>query len=174
MLDLLQVANPIIGLGINVLIQILRSRYSSSSGLLKTVILGFAGGAFGVLALDCYILHNQSLLIKNNYAVSLTNLIIYSLLGYCYFHFINLGETARRIRIVTELFNSREGLTLEDILRRYDSREMVEKRIGRLVNNGQVVYRDGKYFIGKPVVLMMAKIIVMMKLIILSKRSEFD
>ena len=38
------------------------------------------------------------------------------LLGYCYFHFVNLGETARRVRIVRELWQSednRVGLTVK-------------------------------------------------------------
>ena len=102
------------------------------------------------------------------------NFIIYASLGYCYFHFINLGETARRIRILREIYDSKDGLTMEEILQKYNSKEIVDKRIGRLINNGQVLYKNGRYYIGNPTMLIITKIIVAMKLLLLGRRSEFD
>ncbi|MEK6683024.1 MAG: hypothetical protein AABY79_13800, partial [Nitrospirota bacterium] len=78
------------------------------------------------------------------------------------------------IRILRELYDSKEGLSLEEILQRYNAKEIVEKRISRLINNGQVLYKDGRYFIGSPVMLMISRIIVTMKLLLLGKASEFD
>lgn len=95
-------------------------------------------------------------------------------MGYCYFHFINLGETARRIRILRELYDRKEGLSMEEIFKRYNAKEIFERRIARLINNGQIIYKDGKYYIGKPIMLLMAKMIVTMKLILLREKSEFD
>jgi len=101
-------------------------------------------------------------------------MITYCTLSYCYFHFVNLGETARRIRIIRELYDSKNGLTMEEILERYDAGDIIEKRIGRLLNNGQIIYKEGKYFAGNSTMLLMNRAMVLMKLVVLGKRSEFD
>ena len=91
-----------------------------------------------------------------------------------YFHFINLGETARRIRILRELHEPPDGLTLDGLLARYNAQEIIERRISRLIETHQIVLRDGRYFIGKPFVLWMARSLVVLKFILLGKHSEFD
>jgi hypothetical protein len=103
-----------------------------------------------------------------------TNFLIYAALGYCYFHFINLGETARRIRILRELYEAPDGLPLEGILERYNAKHIVEMRLRRLIHNGQIVERDGRYYIGSPVMLLIARSITLLKVVILKKKSEFD
>ena len=95
------------------------------------------------------------------------------MLGYCYFHFINLGETGRRIRIVRELLSA-DGLTLEELLRRYNTSDMVEIRLARLLNNGQIAERNGKLFINNQFLVKASQIMIFMKKIILGKTSEFD
>jgi len=170
----LQVINPIIGLAINVLVQVGCSRYIPSLALLKSVVLGFVSGLFSLLIFEFYLSFSFSITTKDLLPILVTNCIIYALLGYCYFHFINLGETARRIRILRELCDSEKGLSLEELLERYNAKDMIDMRLRRLLDNGQIIYKDGRYFIGKPVMLLMAKIILLMKLIVLGKKSEFD
>lgn len=170
----LQVSTPVLGLVINVLVQIISFRVILKSGLLKTVFLGFFAGFLYLLLIESYIFFVMPVSFMDFLMILLANAITYASLGYCYFHFINLGETARRIRILRELYDSKEGLSLEEILQRYNAKEIVEKRISRLINNGQVLYKDGRYFIGSPVMLMISRIIVTMKLLLLGKASEFD
>jgi hypothetical protein len=98
----------------------------------------------------------------------------YSALGYCYFHFVNLGETARRIRLLRELSESKNGLSVNEILERYNAKEIIENRLNRLLKSGQVVYKNNRYYIGKPVMLFMSKMILFAKRFILGKSSEFD
>ncbi len=174
MLEYLHVAIPIIGLAVNVSIQVLGFRSWEQLTLLKSIIAGFIGGALGVIGLELILFWAGSLSVKNVIALLLTNLIIYAALGYCYFHFINLGETARRIRILRELYDSQEGLTLQEILERYNARQIVDMRMQRLLHNGQIIEKDGKYVIGNPVMLCIAKSMTILKYIILGKRSEFD
>ncbi|MDD5465380.1 MAG: hypothetical protein PHP73_03450 [Candidatus Omnitrophica bacterium] len=102
------------------------------------------------------------------------NLIIYFCLSYCYFNFINMGETARRIRLLRELGEAPAGLTKGDILKRYNAQEIINIRINRLMNNSQIVLRNGRYYVGSPVMLFISKAIVLMKLVVLGKKSEFD
>ena len=170
----LQVINPVFGLAVNVLVQLISFRFILKSGLLKTVFLGFFAGLFFVLMIESYIFLATSAPFNDFFMKLIANFIAYASLGYCYFHFINLGETARRIRILREIYDSKDGLSMEDILQRYNAKEIVEKRIGRLLNNGQVLFKNGKYYIGNPTLLMMSRIIVAMKLMLLGKRSEFE
>lgn len=153
-----QIFIPVICLLLNVLTQVLLFRLSPGIGLLKSIYLGFSVGFIGIIFFGFYI----------------TNLIIYALLAYCYFHFVNLGETARRIRLLRELYDSKAGLTMEEILKQYNANEIITKRIHRLLNNGQILLKDDRYYIGNKVMLWITKTIVLAKLLILGKKSEFD
>lgn len=170
----LQVFNSVLGLMINVLVQVLCFRFIRGLGLLKSVFIGFFAGFISVLIIEFYIFFSISTFFTDFFMLLIVNSIFYASLGYCYFHFINLGETARRIRILGEIYDSKDGLSLEDILQRYNAKEIVEKRISRLLNNGQVILKNGRYYIGNPIMLMINRIIVAMKLMLLGKRSEFD
>jgi len=101
--------------------------------------------------------------------------LTYMSLVYWYvFGFFNLGESARRIRLLVELRAAGErGLTRAEILAAYNARMIVDARLGRLLAGGQVVERDGRYFIGKPLMLCGAKALVLLKLVFLGAPSEF-
>jgi hypothetical protein len=151
---------PVFALLLNSAVQIAASRAGGS--LLRSVFAGFIAGLAPVL-----------------YFSGLTarlpaDILCYGAFGYCYFHFINLGETARRIRLVRELYESPDGLSETEILHRYNSREILSARMARLLGSGQLLLRDGRYFTGKPAVLLMAKTITFLKLLIIGKKSEFD
>jgi hypothetical protein len=165
---------PIIGLTMNVFVQVFGFRTLSGLTLLKSVIIGFVSGFVSVMTLEYYCVAVLSVSTSDVLSGFMTNLLIYTALGYCYFHFLNLGETARRIRILRELYEVSEGLSLEEILERYNAKHIVATRIRRLVHNGQVVERYGRYYIGSPVMLFIARSITLLKLCIFGKRSEFD
>ncbi len=170
----IHVLNPVLGLISNVFVQVVSFRYVVRLGLLKSEVLGFLAGLLTVLTLELYFLPAQSTSGEDFVPILIVNFITYSSLGYCYFHFINLGETARRIRILRELYDSKEGLSMWEILQRYNAKDIAEVRINRLICNGQIIHRNGRYYIGNPIMLLIAKVIIMMKLIILGKRSEFN
>ncbi len=166
---------PIIGLIANVFVQVFSFRLIPRIGMLKSIISGFTAGFLIVVFCEFYAnLHGTARLVDYT-AILLVNVIAYSALGYCYFHFINLGETARRIRILREIYDSGEaGLTMHEILQKYNVKEILEKRAGRLQNNKQIILKEGKYFINSPIMFLIAKAIIMQKLVLLGKKSEFD
>lgn len=170
----LHVLTPILGLSVNVTFQVIGFRIISSLGMLRSVIMAFLIGGMIVLFSDCFLFLMGEASTQEVFPIAISNLIIYGALGYCYFHFVNLGETARRIRILRELYDVSDGLSLGDILDRYNARDIVRLRINRLLDNGQLVYHDGRYYTGKPAMLLISKAIIATKLIILRKRSEFD
>lgn len=98
-------------------------------------------------------------------------------LGFSYFYvfgFFNPGESARRIRLLIELDAAGErGMTLEEILTVYNARIIVENRVQRLLSGGQARERGGRYFVGRPVMLYIAKLLVALKVVFLGSRTEF-
>ncbi|MBF0102470.1 MAG: hypothetical protein HQK77_16320 [Desulfobacterales bacterium] len=173
-MDLWRLLIPFIAFFVNITIQICFCRFITGMGLLKSIYWGFLAGVLvGLLSeiiLGLYfVAFNIDVIIYG-----LTNGIIYIALSYGYFHFLNLGETARRVRILREMNSVSTGLKLNELLSRYNAESIVHIRMKRLLNTGQVVLEGNRYKIGKPFVLFMANIIVFMKMMILQKKSEFE
>ncbi|OGS08967.1 MAG: hypothetical protein A2270_04685 [Elusimicrobia bacterium RIFOXYA12_FULL_51_18] len=151
---------PVFGLLINVFVQVALSRAFSS--LLRSIFAGFAAGLVPVICFSGFTARLPG------------DILCYGAFGYCYFHFLNLGETARRIRLVRELYERLEGLSEPEILRRYNSREILAVRMARLLKNGQILSHGGRYFTGKSAVLLMARMVTLAKIMVIGKKSEFD
>lgn len=67
-------------------------------------------------------------------------------LGYAYFHLFNMSETARRIRLLFEILQSR-GITPRDLESRYRPQEIIKARLERFVASGQLCLREGRYYV---------------------------
>jgi hypothetical protein len=65
-------------------------------------------------------------------------------------------------------------LRAAELLAVYNARTMVKNRLGRLLSSGQVCMEDGRYRIGKPVLLQMALYVRRLKYLLLRKYSEFE
>jgi len=112
---------PIICFPLNVLFQVVSYRVIPKIGLLKTELSGFVFGLFGLFIMEAITFSTFPISTINVFSVLITNLIIYLSLSYCYFHFVNLAVTARRIRLLRDLNNSEDGMTMDEILLQYNS-----------------------------------------------------
>lgn len=170
-----EVVTPILGLIINAFVQTFTFRYMKRIRLLKSVFIGFAVGLFSIVLMEMGVWYEILDVSRIDILfILIANMITYSLLGYCYFHFINLGETARRIRILRELYEHKEGLSMSEILERYNAKEILENRMNRLVNKGQIFLKNGRYYIGNRTMLLIANIIYALKRIILGNRTQMQ
>jgi di/tricarboxylate transporter len=61
-------------------------------------------------------------------------MIVYLCLVYTYFHFFNMSETARRIRILIHLL--RQNLSSEQLNKLYGPKQMIQVRLSRLCEMG--------------------------------------
>jgi len=152
---------PIAGLLGNCLLHIFFFRSFLRGRMFLSLVSGFLAGV------SCIIFF--SIAANVGFQVTVENLLTYILLSYCYFHFVNLGETARRVRLLRELKVSGCGLTLEEIRSRYNADEILSRRLDRLIKNGQVVLKEERYFIAKPIMLSIAKTIVFLKRLLLKR-----
>jgi len=165
--------NPVLGLAVNVAVQVACMRWVPGMRLLKSVFYGFGAGILTVLSIELCV-QTGVYVFTDHAPLLLVNILTYGALGYCYFHFINLGETARRIRMLRELYEAGRTLTKAELLERYNAKEIVTQRLDRMLGHGQIVEREGRYCIGNPTLLVMAVFMVLMKKLMLGKVSEFD
>lgn len=136
-------ASPVVGLLVNVLCQAACARLRAAS-LLGSVFVGFGVGALVCAGLAMsgtgagQDLGGAAVLV-------LFCLATYGLIGYCYFHVVNMLVTARRIRILRQISLQPEGMMREEILAVYGARDMVAKRLARLLDKGQIQLEGGRY-----------------------------
>lgn len=146
---------PLAALFINCCFFIVAFRTIARHDLLKSIVSGFVAGAV-VLFLSGPVLEN---------------FFIYAMLSYGYFHFVNLSESARRIRLLREIEEAGSGLTEAQILGRYNADEILNRRMKRLLSTGQIKERDGRLFIANPVMLISARIVLFLKIFLLENKS---
>ena len=106
----IMLAAPVAGLAAEVVGHVAAFRLCRRLGMLKSECAGFLVGAgHGGTILWGTML--GALPVGQTACFLLANLAIYGALGYGYFHFVNLGETARRVRLLRELLDAGGQLT---------------------------------------------------------------
>jgi hypothetical protein len=106
--------------------------------------------------------------------VATADALLYAGFCYVYFHWNNMGETARRIRMLRELAAAPEGLTFEEMVERYSAQEILERRLERLSAAGQISETDGRLVLTSGTILLSARLVGLAKQIIFGGRSELD
>jgi hypothetical protein len=151
---------PIIGGAVNLGVQLWFCR-SGKVGLLGSIVLGFVAG-FAATLLAHALPGTTSL-----WSAAPANLVIYAAGGYTYFHLLNMGETARRVRLLRELAGAPDGLTTAELAARYNSAEMLARRLDRLVSQGVVRQENGRLYLEKRGVLVMTGMVGLFKRVVL-------
>lgn len=164
--DLWILALPSIAIAVNMAAQIASYQLRKEWGLLGSLLAGFGLGLLVLIGLTAVNLDGLDQVVAN--------FVLYGGFGYVYFHFNNMGETARRVRLVRELDRVPEGLNMGELLARYAAREVIDRRIGRLLASGQIVERDGRLHLGNPSVLAMARMVGVAKRLVHGRRAGFN
>ncbi len=152
---------PFIGLLVNFISYVIILRFRSR--MLLSMLIGFICGIFSMLAVY--------LVISDYIAYELIFLqsAIYILFSYCLFHFNNLAITARRIRIIREIYLKDDGISLNELLMIYNSKIMVDLRLDRLINTNQILLQNGRFYINSKILLIATMILVALKRIFYKK-----
>lgn len=162
----LRILSPITGLIITVLTQVITFKYLPKTGLLKSIFLGFVFGLLACIAFEVLLFLSFPVIRASFLGIFFINTVIFISMGYNYYHFVSLGETGRRVRILSEIYMSKDGLSETEILERYNANVILKNRMIRLLNNGQVIFKDGSYYIGNPLMLIISKIISAFKYVL--------
>ncbi len=86
-------------------------------------------------------------------------MLVYTCIGYSYFHVFNLSETARRVRLLHEILKA-GSISSEKLFSLYQTADIVNVRLKRLENMGQLHVLDGKYQIKGRALLFAAQMIM--------------
>ncbi|MBT3250934.1 MAG: hypothetical protein HN729_00400 [Candidatus Marinimicrobia bacterium] len=141
---------------------------------MKSVAVGFITGILLLTAVELYLIFLQDADFLNGVFLSLTNLIIYFLISLGYFSFINVAVSAIRVRILSELSENPVGMMENEIYDLYNSEEIVDKRLGKLCNGGQISFDGKKYYPKISLTLIMFIILESIRFIVLNKRIRFS
>jgi len=91
--------------------------------------------------------------------------IIYNSFGYAYFHLFNMTETARRIKILSEI-REKKYITKESLTEDYKTNFMIKTRLNRLLELNQIELCGEKYFAcGKLLIFASLSIVYLKKLL---------
>ncbi len=173
-MDFVRPAIPVTALVVNMAVQLLAARARRHPGLLPSVLAGFVAGLVATCGLEIGLWNWQGIPWSQAAPFLVVNVGTYAALSYCFFGFLNLGETSLRIRIFNELRQTPAGLSEEEMSARYNYRRMMEVRLERLVRGHQVVEREGRYFLEGRALRGIAALVRAAKLVVVGKASEFE
>lgn len=103
------------------------------------------------------------------WAMLVVDAALYTAASYCWFHYVNIGEASVRIRVLREIADAGRPLSRQEILDRYSAATIIDSRLERLVTSGQLVESGGRYRLGKPRMILVAKVFDVLKFIVLGK-----
>lgn len=86
------------------------------------------------------------------------SLVVYNALAYSYFHIFNMGETSRRIRILSEIYTSRQ-LKVSEIAFAYSANNMLDLRLERLLSMNQIKRSGDRYMLDNRLLYYAARVV---------------
>lgn len=164
------VCAPIGALALNCLVHIALSRHKCGHAPMVCLFAGFLAGlgllvswlivlAFGHLSIDFL-------------GYVLVDVMSYLALSYGYFHFVNLNLASLRIRLLREIARSDTGLSVADILEKYNASRVVQNRVERLVRGGHLKKQNGRYVVGRRFYVWLFGLFELMKLAVLGRGNK--
>lgn len=151
------------GCACDVIVYVITFRLSSRARHSRALLAGACGG-LAVLSAAAMAIG----IALQNFAVAI---LVYFCFAYTIFHVAQMGQTARRVRLAIELAAAPAGLTRSQLIGRYNAREMVDRRLARLIHGGQIRLVGSRYYLFNSAARLMAAIIRTLKIILKSQTS---
>ncbi len=162
---------PLLALTANAVAQILLFRFSRGAHFMRSMIGGFFAGGVALAAIEFFLV--PRMITTDVWGGVFVHLFTYAALAYCYFHFVNLGQSSIRIRIYAEIAAAPDGLSSAELMRDYNETSLMAMRLHRLVESGDLIVKNGRYFLGRRRLVPVARIIFAAKRFLLARDSEF-
>jgi hypothetical protein len=167
----LLVLSPVLGLGVYCVAHVGLSRFQLGRPPYVPLIYGFGAGFVAVVVSTALAMRDSSIPATDGIAMTVLNGLTYAALGWCYFHFVNLGIASLRIRVLEEIADAGGGLPVVALRKRYDDARMTQVRIQRLLDGGHLVVRDGRFHSGVSRFLLTARLFAALRSLIIGVRS---
>ena len=167
------VAIPLIASAVNAAVFMAIQHLTAKPKFFGPVALGFAAGLAVEFALDLTRLMELDTS-GSAWSIFLGDLTLYVLLGYLFFHVVNMGRASIRVRILREIASAGPEATEAELLRAYSERTIVQLRLDRMVAGGVVEVKNGRYVLRSGKLMVLARTIRALKQFLLRRASEFE
>lgn len=168
----LLVLSPVLGLGVSCVSHVILSRLRVGRAPYEPLVNGFLTGFAAMIVMTAIALRDLAVPATDAAALTVLNGLIYSALGWCYFHFVNLGIASLRIRVLEEIAEAGSVLPVDVLRRRYDDTRMAETRIQRLLAGGHLVVRGERFHSGASRFLLTARMFEVLRRLIIGARFD--
>jgi hypothetical protein len=162
---------PIVGGIVYAAVQIFCIRvlkYSLAKASLIAYFIGLLGAILYETGFGAYATDSLDYLF-----VLVINAVTYTCLILGYFVVIGLSISLR-VRILYLLSLSDNGLSNAELSNKFNGSELLERRIQRLLQSGQISEMNGKFHVRPSLVLVLAKLNTQIKHFLIGKTSELD
>lgn len=166
--------SPVAALAVMVVVQTVLLRASRGEHFFRSVVRGFLAGLLANLVFQAALLCCFPFTPDRLVLAALVNLPLYVCLAYGYYNFINLGQCSIRIRVYKECADRGGKITHAELREVYDEGRLREARIDRLLQGGDIVFRDGRYHLVNRRLVPVAGVVFALKKFVLRKESEFE
>jgi hypothetical protein len=165
---------PIIAVAFNALTQILAFRMRRGDQYFRSIVEGIGAGFLVLIPFECFLFVRSISPWSVVLDALLVDVPIYLALSYCFYSFVQLGQTSIRIRMFSEIASHPDGITIAEMQRQYSDESLLRVRLRRLVEGGDLIEREGRYFVGRKRFLHVANALFAAKRILLGKASQFQ
>ncbi len=155
---------PLLALGLNAVVQLAMHFHSPSAPIVRSYAGGCAAGALCSLGLSWGL----------GWADVLTALLTFGGLSYGYSNFINVNYSSLRLRILKEMVREGGETTLADLQSRYGSEAILDRRLTRLVEWGQLREVGGRFLAERGGFYRLALTFLLLKKLLLGRGFRYE
>ena len=169
-MQLIELLIPVIALSIMPLAHIIVFRVTPINSIITSFLIAFVTGLL-LIVLSPFLLVNEfwQYLAEN----LLADLIIYTGVSFGYFNVVNVGYASIRIKLLSDIFNNNQGLTLKELKQSYSARSISELRLQRLVLNHHRFENNKIYTLGKrKYQLYLGKLYLFLRAVIIGRKKQ--
>lgn len=161
---------PLLGLAVNIAAQIVISRLPLTIGHVRRQFLSFGCGLAATALWLARSLPAAHLARPDAAGTGALHVLSYALLGFIFFNVINLNISSLRIRMLKEYLRVHPQPLPDAVLReKYHTRGMLDARLERLAGGGQIIWRDGRYYVHRGLVVVIGHFFAFLQKLLLHK-----
>jgi hypothetical protein len=164
----LLVSAPLVGLAASVVGQVVVHLLLPRKPIVVSYAAGFlCGGIVSLLTLSA---SREAA----GWADVVVCLLTFGGLNYCYSNFVNLNFTSLRIRLLKELLAAGGRECMPEIARQYGSDAILQRRLARLVEWGQLRESGGRFAAIEGSFLRLAQVFTVLKKVVLGRGFRYE
>lgn len=165
---------PVVGLAADCASQVLWARAARRGNPYTSLAAGIVVGFTVAAAVTAIGLQFAECTGADAAAFAALNLAAYLALAFGYFNFVNLAIASLRIRLLCEILEAGGSLPRATLLAGYNTTQVIELRLRRLVGGGHLVDRNGRLVIGKRRFLGIAIVYNILRRIVIGPWPPYD